>query len=179
MNAFWKNTAIPGYTTGFSNRRKKSPSTFWKSFARISQSVLYLTLNNIASKKDPHGSNQWPKSHHKTNEQPDPSTWKNTLGWSVSEDRHLWRSACFCFTAPVTHQSCAQIHHVYTGTVLTALLSLQLHRLIVPQQPRPPYLFVPGSLRCNCHPAPARWTPRWSCKQTQDTKDPLIVTFYS
>lgn len=127
MNAFWKNTAIPGYTTGFSNKRKKSPSAFWKSFARISQSVLYLTLNNVASKKDPHGSNQGPKSHHKTDEQPDPSTWKKTSGWLVPEDRRLWCSAWFCFTAPsITHQSCTQIHHVYAGMVLTALLRLYI-----------------------------------------------------
>lgn len=28
MNAFWKNTAIPGYTTGFSDKTKTSPSIF-------------------------------------------------------------------------------------------------------------------------------------------------------
>jgi len=40
--------------------------------------MLYLTFNNVASKKDPHGSNQRSKSHHKANEQPDPSTLRKT-----------------------------------------------------------------------------------------------------
>lgn len=30
MNAFWKNTAIPGYTTGFSKRGKKNSINFFE-----------------------------------------------------------------------------------------------------------------------------------------------------
>lgn len=115
--------------------------------------MLYLTFNDVSSKQNPHGSNQRAKSHHKANEEPDPSTLKKTHGCSVPIPGYRCQklSKCFSFRAPyVTNSSYAhkpmhtlvQLLQLFQG-LLTACISVCT----------PLYLFVPGSLRCNCHPA--------------------------
>lgn len=50
-------------------------------------------FNDVSSKQNPHGSNQRAKSHHKANEEPDPSTCLSQAAFAVTVTPHL--SMCF------------------------------------------------------------------------------------
>lgn len=100
MNAFWKKTAIPGYTTGFSVNRKNTFIILYNvlhSDGSMSMSYLFGVHNNKhmlsghagltghyeASEQDPHGSNKRSKRQHEANEEPHTSScnqWYKELG---------------------------------------------------------------------------------------------------
>lgn len=49
----------------------------------------WFFFNHVAPKKDPHGSNEGPKSHHETNEEPDPSPCLAQAALAVTVPPHL------------------------------------------------------------------------------------------
>lgn len=97
MKAFWKNTAIPGYTVGFAERRRHG-GTWWillaafvKWHIKMSRRTTMLATRPLndswssssgltrhyeSSKQDPHGGNEGAKRKHEADEEPNSSACK-------------------------------------------------------------------------------------------------------